>query len=410
MKIIQMLRGTFAKKPELADGQMYLAKDTKQVFIGDKAITEGEIELVENSRFDALKSSEQAAEQQLAKVNQTVNSLSSQMVNLTTEVNDQASDIADIQADYAQTTGGNTVTANGVVISDENGKLKSTTGTEGQIVKFDANGKPVVEDAGYLPLTGGTMSGNIKTSKQFSIANSNNDGHVNLGSIISITRKNLFDKTKTNTIQVSSSLVEAYVPGDNGVRAALGAGIATLKNYSDNSAFVATKDADIATKKYVDDKAAEYLPLSGGEMTGDIEVSAQTTGFQISKSTETLDFNMGVNIRSAGLWSTMNGQEANASISVSQTDQSDATIQLIQQLNTNEGVNIILSDSEAKIYNLSDSGPEETYVPTSKDSLVNKDYVDGSITSIPITDITVSATQPTNQKAGDFWYRVTGTI
>lgn len=378
MKIIQMLRGTFAKKPELADGQMYLAKDTKQVFIGDKAITEGEIELANKSDLDVVKDG-------VSDNANTIGKLKDDLGSLTTEVNNQASDIADIQADYAQTTGGNTVTANGVVISDENGKLKSVTGSNGQIVKIDANGKPSVGDAGYLPLSGGTMtggievsaetssfdiskstenllfsmgvgevyagllstmneeealasivvsqtgqsdatiqllqqlsategvnvilsnseakiynldevnsestyvpiskdslvnkdyvdgltadylplsggtmSGNIKTSKQFSIANSSNNGHVNLGSIISLTRKNLFDSTKTNTIQVSSSLVEAYVPGDNGVRATLGAGIATLKNYSDNSAFVATKDEDIATKKYVDDSIAS-IPVT----------------------------------------------------------------------------------------------------------------------------------------------------
>lgn len=49
MRKIQILRGTFAKKPELEDGQMYLAKDTKQVFVGDKAITEGEVELANKS-------------------------------------------------------------------------------------------------------------------------------------------------------------------------------------------------------------------------------------------------------------------------------------------------------------------------------------------------------------------------
>lgn len=294
MKIIQMLRGTFAKKPELADGQMYLAKDTKQVFIGDKAITEGEIELAEKSYVQEVKDTALKTEQELA-------GTKAKVANLTTEVNDQASDIADIQADYAQTTGGNTVTANGVVISDENGKLKSVTGSNGQIVKIDANGKPSVEDAGYLPLSGGTM-------------------------------------------------------------------------------------------------------------TGDIEVSAQTSGFQISKVTETLSFNMGVNTAAAGLWSTMNRQEANASISVNQTDQSDATIQLTQQLSASEGVNIIISNNEAKIYNLSETSSESTYFPSSDASLVNKLYVDGSVASIPVTNITVSSTQPTTQKSGDFWYQVTGTF
>ena len=54
MRKIQILRGTFAKKPNLEDGQMYLAKDTKQVFVGDKAIAEGEIEFANKSDLTAL--------------------------------------------------------------------------------------------------------------------------------------------------------------------------------------------------------------------------------------------------------------------------------------------------------------------------------------------------------------------
>ncbi len=114
MRKIQILRGTFAKKPELEDGQMYLAKDTKQVFVGDKAITEGEVELANKSDLTAL----------------------------TNEVNTQASDIADIQADYMQTTGGNTVTKNSVIVSDTNGKATALAGTSGQYVGFDASGVP----------------------------------------------------------------------------------------------------------------------------------------------------------------------------------------------------------------------------------------------------------------------------
>lgn len=114
MKKIQILRGTFAKKPNLEDGQMYLAKDTKQVFVGDKAITEGEIELANKS----------------------------DLTTLTNKVNTQASDIADIQADYMQTTGGNTVTKNSVIVSDTSGKAVALTGTNGQYVGFDASGVP----------------------------------------------------------------------------------------------------------------------------------------------------------------------------------------------------------------------------------------------------------------------------
>lgn len=114
MRKIQILRGTFAKKPELEDGQMYLAKDTKQVFVGDKAITEGEVELANKS----------------------------DLITLTNEVNTQASDIADIQADYMQTTGGNTVTKNSVIVSDTNGKATALTGASGQYVGFNASGVP----------------------------------------------------------------------------------------------------------------------------------------------------------------------------------------------------------------------------------------------------------------------------
>lgn len=114
MRKIQILRGTFAKKPNLEDGQMYLAKDTKQVFVGDKAIAEGEIEFANKSDLTALAN----------------------------EVNTQASDIADIQADYMQTAGGNTVTKNSVIVSDTNGKAVALTGTNGQYVGFDASGVP----------------------------------------------------------------------------------------------------------------------------------------------------------------------------------------------------------------------------------------------------------------------------
>lgn len=114
MRKIQILRGTFAKKPNLEDGQMYLAKDTKQVFVGDKAIAEGEIEFANKS----------------------------DLTTLTNEVNTQASDIADIQADYMQTTGGNTVTKNSVIVSDTNGKAVALTGANGQYVGFDASGVP----------------------------------------------------------------------------------------------------------------------------------------------------------------------------------------------------------------------------------------------------------------------------
>lgn len=122
MRKIQILRGTFAKKPELEDGQMYLAKDTKQVFVGDKAITEGEVELANKS----------------------------DLTTLTNEVNTQASDIADIQADYMQTTGGNTIAKNSVAISDANGKLTALEGSDGYTVRYNSTGPIAVKDDSVL--------------------------------------------------------------------------------------------------------------------------------------------------------------------------------------------------------------------------------------------------------------------
>ena len=46
--------------------------------------------------------------------------------------------------------------------------------------------------------------------------------------------------------------------------------------------------------------------------------------------------------------------------------------------------------------------------PTADSDAVPKSYVD-TIGS-KITNIEVSETQPTNQKVGDFWYKITGTV
>lgn len=280
MRKIQILRGTFAKKPELEDGQMYLAKDTKQVFVGDKAIIEGEVELANKSDLTAL----------------------------TNEVNTQASDIADIQADYAQTTGGNTVTANGVVVSDENGKLKSVTGNANQIVQFDSNKVPVAVDAdfaskndlnNYLPLSGGTLTGNI-------VLEPNGD---------------IFKMSQTKE---GATAILAFIGG-----------VASLIAEEDESSSSASATVEVSSSK-----------LGGG------------------------------------------------------------VISLSQFSGGGTGVIINLSDEEAKIY----AGDETLYTPTSESSLVNKVYVDNAISAISSVNIEVSETQPTNQKVGDFWYRITGTV
>lgn len=276
MRKIQILRGTFAKKPELEDGQMYLAKDTKQVFVGDKAIAEGEVELANKS----------------------------DLTTLTNEVNTQASDIADIQADYAKTTGGNTVTANGVVVSDENGKLKSITGNANQIIQFDSDKVPVAVDA------------------------------------------------------------------------------------------------DFASKSDLND----YLPLSGGRLTGDIEVVPTGNELKIfqnkGENTAALDFSGG----SVYLDVTESGSSS-ANIEVANYI-SGGAITLSQLSKGGTGVTINLSDEEAKIY----AENEGQYTPTSEASLVNKVYVDNAISAISSVNIAVSETQPTNQKVGDFWYKITGTV
>ena len=133
MRRIQTLRGIFAKKPVLKDGEMYVAKDTKQVFVGDKDIDGGEFNIVEdNTVFSTVKSKAETA---------TTN-----IENLTIEVNEQASEISNIQADYMQTTGGNIVTKNSVIVSNANGKATALTGTSGQYVGFNANGIPTAVD------------------------------------------------------------------------------------------------------------------------------------------------------------------------------------------------------------------------------------------------------------------------
>lgn len=44
---------------------------------------------------------------------------------------------------YAETANGHTITANAVAISNADGKLTALTGTDGQVITFNANGVPV---------------------------------------------------------------------------------------------------------------------------------------------------------------------------------------------------------------------------------------------------------------------------
>lgn len=200
MKKIQILRGTFAKKPNLEDGQMYLAKDTKQVFVGDKAITEGEIEFAS---------------------------------------------------------------------------------------KGDLNN--------YLPLSGGTLTGSIKIEP--------NDGTFRI-----------------------------------------------LRQ---------------------DDNEAIALQIQESACTLGIERIATPCAYIQLSATE-----------------------------------SEGSIILTQYTKSGDGAQIRLSENKAEIY----TSKEGLYTPTSEASLVNKVYVDNAISAISSVNIKVSETQPTNQKAGDFWYQVTGTV
>lgn len=58
------------------------------------------------------------------------------------DVDANTQDIADIMTDYMKTAGGNTLDPNGIAITNADGKLAVVTGTDGQIVQFDANGVP----------------------------------------------------------------------------------------------------------------------------------------------------------------------------------------------------------------------------------------------------------------------------
>lgn len=148
-KKIQLLRGQEAKLKSssnpsgyvLSDAEFYVDTTQHKVFVGDtNATPDGRFTLANEADVEAVK----------------------------TEVESISQDVADIQTDYAKTTGGNTLTPNSIAIADANGKLKGLTGTEGQFVKIGANGVPEVGDASggalshvvtaTLPVTSGTSA------------------------------------------------------------------------------------------------------------------------------------------------------------------------------------------------------------------------------------------------------------
>lgn len=122
-KKIQLLRGKEAQLKSSANPSGYVLSDAEfcvdttqhKVFVGDtNATPDGRFALANEADVDAVK----------------------------TEVETLGQDVADIQSDYAQTTGGNTITANSVAVGNGDGKLTGVTGTAGQFIGFDANGVP----------------------------------------------------------------------------------------------------------------------------------------------------------------------------------------------------------------------------------------------------------------------------
>lgn len=120
IKRVQHLRGDKANLAgtPLKDGELFLDTTGHKAMMGDTGEAAGNFTLARDDELSAL----------------------------TTRVDDAETDIDNIQADYAKTTGGNTITANAVAVSDASGKLKGLTGAQYQIPSFDANGVPTIVD------------------------------------------------------------------------------------------------------------------------------------------------------------------------------------------------------------------------------------------------------------------------
>ena len=123
---------------------------------------------------------------------------------------------------------------------------------------IDQNGD---DNADYLPLTGGTITGPLSVNSLLEVGGD----------------KVEYIKNVADITQLSSSEV-------------INAGILSNLMYNPNSGFL----AEYATKQYVDDAVADidldnlnYLPITGGKLTGDLDV----TGFKI----KTLDVDSGQN-------------------------------------------------------------------------------------------------------------------
>lgn len=109
---LQFLRGLIGKKPTLKDGQAYVDKTNHTLIIGDTSLVKGEFSLATDGRL---------------------NSLATVVRENGTSIANAEQDIADIQTDYLKTAGGNTITAERVIVADENGKASASSVTATQL-------------------------------------------------------------------------------------------------------------------------------------------------------------------------------------------------------------------------------------------------------------------------------------
>lgn len=107
---LQFLRGLIGKKPTLKDGQAYVDKTNHRLIIGDTSTTDGEFIVPNHKELTSLKKD-----------------IDGVLINLNTGLQNAEQDIADIQTDYLKTAGGNTLSNYCVVITDKNGKAKSSS-------------------------------------------------------------------------------------------------------------------------------------------------------------------------------------------------------------------------------------------------------------------------------------------
>lgn len=127
------------------------------------------------------------------------------------------------------------------------GGVTSFNGRAGAVIPQE--GDYTAEQVGALPLSGGTMNGHIKM---------NSNSIAGVSSISLNTGGALAFISNTGIL----GLFKGDLNADYSIRTALLQGLSTPKF-----------DHDAANKKYVDDKAAGYLPLAGGTMAGNLNMN-----------------------------------------------------------------------------------------------------------------------------------------